>query len=149
MKTVYHGTTLERANRIVEGKAIEVTNENNLRYSDTVFGYVYVSTILQNALDFSVRPCISEDTSMFAVFKFAINDNEMQIDYDEEKWGSFVFKGDEHCCFRISRNIDLINDDVEWLVVRKDDNSYKGDFKDYLNYVAKEIQESEWSKWHD
>lgn len=149
MKTVFHGTTLDRANSIIESGTIEITNNRNKREKDTRIGYVYVTSILQNALDFSVRPSISEDTASFVVFKFNIRESELIIDEDEQKWNSCLLKSEEPSCFIIPRDIDIVKDHVKWY---KKENNYSGqhiDFIDYLNRMVENIKESEWNRCQD
>lgn len=147
---VYHGTTLNRAKAILKSGVIKVTDENTFRYEDTTKGYVYVTKRLCDALDFSTRPIVGENTLAFVVFKILIDENELLKDYDEEKWISTISDGGEKDCFKIKRDL-LLNQDVKsYFYTKMQSNNAVGNYIQSIQYGECEIKESEWkSLCHD
>lgn len=149
MVTVYHGTTANRAEKIIGDFSIRVTDDNNRRYSDTREGYVYVTTLMENAMGFSTIPSKKDNCSEFVVFSFIIPEFELEVDQDESKWESVLVHTNENTCFRIERNIDLVQDQVK--LYRAKDNyeeyrkkDYSADYQAYVEAICREIKESEW-----
>lgn len=146
MVKVYHGTTIKRAKSIIKDKLIKVTDSDNYRYDDTTKGYVYVTTRLCDALDFSTRPIAEEDTLVFVVFQILIDENELMIDHDEEKWISTLSDGGEKECYRINRNLLFDKDVVSVFCKRMPSHSVLGDYMQAIQYGEQKIKESEWKK---
>ena len=146
MITVYHGTTVERAKSILKDKAIKVTSQTTARYDDTTEGYVYVTKELCDALDFSTRPTIKEDTLTFVVFRIQINDKELLPDKDESKWLSTLSDNGAENCFRIKRDLLFENDVISVFCKKMKSHNSAGDYMQAIQYGEKEIKESEWKK---
>ena len=91
---VYHGTTKERAKRILYERRIKVTDNENKRYKDTTLGFVYVTAQLCDAMDFSSRPEKGEKNCRFIVFKISISEDELNPDMDEKNGRLFYLKED-------------------------------------------------------
>ena len=146
MVIVYHGTTVERAERIIKDQSIFTTSSDIARYDDTEIGYVYVTKRLCDALDFSTRPPLIDNQVVFVVFKIYINENELLPDYDEAKHISTLSHGGEKDCFRIKRKLRIGNDVVSVYCKRMYSNSSAGEFMQKVQYNEISIQESEWKK---
>lgn len=148
--TVYHGTTFERAKRIIKDKTVKPTSSENARYDDTTEGYVYVTTRLCDALDFSTKPILNEDTRIFVVFKMLIEEDELFLDEDEEIWKSTLSEDGAKACFRIGRELYFGTDVVSVFCKRMKSHNAAGDYMQKVQYGEILIKESEWKKlWQD
>ena len=142
--TVFHGTTIERARKIMEDKRIKPTSFDIARYDDTTEGFVYVTKRLCDALDFSTRPIINENTLIFVVFKIIVEETELLHDDDEEQWISTLSDDGASECFRIKREL-RFNDDIIAVFCKKmNSHNAVGDYMQAIQYGEKEIIESEW-----
>ena len=88
MVKVYHGTTENRAKKILSDGYISVTTDNNKRYSTTNSGYVYVTTDFYQAIDFSTRPEKGMRDYPVIIFEIVVDEKELTQDKDEEHWKS-------------------------------------------------------------
>lgn len=142
--TVFHGTTIERARKIMKDKIIKPTYSDIARYNNTTEGYVYVTKRFCDALDFSTRPHPNENTLCFVVFRIFIEESELLSDSDEVKWISTLSNDGVSECFRINRDLKLYDDVVA--VFCKEMASYKaaGNYMQAVQYGEIEVKESEW-----
>lgn len=142
--TVFHGTTIGRAKKIMKDKIIKPTSSDIARYDNTTEGYVYVTKRICDALDFSTRPHPNENTLFFVVFRIFIDESELLADSDEEKWISTLSNDGVSECFRINRDLQLYDDVVA--VFCKKMNSYKavGNYMQAVQYGEIEVKENEW-----
>ena len=142
--TIYHGTTLEKAKKIIAEKAIRVTTRLISRYPNTTEGYVYVTKRLCDALDFSTRPLENQKITFFVVFKILIDESELIIDEDERYWASTLSEGGENDCFKIKRDL-LFGNDVKSVYFKKVSSSFEvGEYMQKVQYGEEIIKESEW-----
>ena len=103
-KVVYHGTTEERAKKILSDGFISVTTDNNKRYCTTNSGCVYVTTDFYQAIDFSTRPEKGMKDYTVIIFEIFIDEKELCQDKDEEKWKSTLDTQNGYAnCFVIKR----------------------------------------------
>ena len=107
--TVYHGTTKSRASQILCDGEIRITSENNINYSTTSCGFVYVTTCLCDAMDFSSRRA-ENGVSTINVFRITVDASELETDTDEIKWRSTLSPGGTKTCYRIRRNLKIGKD---------------------------------------
>ena len=142
--TVYHGTTFKRAEKIIADKKIKKTSSDIARYHNTTNGYIYVTSELHDAIDFSTRPMLGEDVLKIVVFKIQIDDIELMPDADEEKWQSTLDVDDVQKCYRVKRDL-LIGKDVVAVFMKEilSQNAI-GAYMQDIQYGKKEIKESEW-----
>ena len=143
---VYHGTTVKRAQKIIADKKIKVTDSKIIRHEGTTQGYVYVTKRLCDALDFSTRPMIGEDTLTFVVFQILIDENDLQIDPDEGNWNSTLSDGGAKECYRIKRDLLFGKDAVSVFCKKMPSNDVAGNYMQDIQDGTRIIKESEWKK---
>ena len=141
---VFHGTTIERAKKIIKDKKIKQTSVDIARYDDTTEGYVYVTKRLCDALEFSTKPIINENTRVFVVFKILVDESELLPDADEEKWVSTLTDDGWKDCFRIQRELLLCKDVVAVFCKEMKSHNAVGDYMQAIQYGKKTVKESEW-----
>lgn len=149
MATVYHGTTYDRARKIIQGGKILRTTQKIARHSSTRHGYVYVTKNLCDAMDFSSRGEAGKLLNTITVFKIEIDDAELMADPDEEKWKSTIYPSNYIYCFRIKRDLTLINDIKAVYLKRLNSASELGYFLLKMNSTEAVINESEWNYFHE
>ena len=141
-KIVYHGTTIDRAKKILDEGIIK--NTENDRYIDTTKGFVYVTERLCDALDFSTRPNINTNRMVFAVFRILIDEAELIHDEDEEKWNSTLSVDGKKFCYRISKSLIVGREVVAFWHKKMKSDRELGEFMQSIQYGEKTIDESEW-----
>ena len=141
---VYHGTTIDRAKKIIKDKAIYPTSKEIARYKDTTLGFVYVTKNICDAIDFSIRPELGKDTLKFVVFKILIDESELLPDEDEKNWFSTLSAGGSKACFKVNRILKVGEDVVSILCKSSKSDSAISNYIQALQYGEKEIEESEW-----
>lgn len=149
MKTVYHGTTIDRAKLILTEKCIHTTSKENRRYPNTKCNFVYVTERLCDAMDFSTRPGIGIDEKnrrTFFIFKIIIDENELIHDEDEEKWRSTLSDGGAKHCFKSRRDLVIGQDVVAYFRKECKDDLAAGNYMQDIQYGTKTIKEEEWKK---
>lgn len=118
---VYHGTTLERYERIKQDGIIKASNDSISPYSNivdrsTTYGYVYLTSKVQGingAIDFANRNFIqchvnngdyaASMSRILVIIKLEINNDLLENDKDEELFGDSTCD----CCFRYKGDIDI------------------------------------------
>ena len=143
---VYHGTTVKNARQILKEQQIQTSSRTIKRYDSTTNGYVYVTKILCDALDFSTRPILGEDTSTFVVFKIEVLPSELEYDNDEAIERSTLSKDGYKHCFKISRNLILGEDVVAYYCKKTPTPEYAGAFMQSIEDGRKNITEEQWIK---
>ena len=141
---VFHGTTVERARKIINDKKIKPTTAVIARYDDTTEGFVYVTKRLCDALEFSTKPIINENTKVFVVFKILVEESELVPDADEEKWASTLSDDGWRDCFRIQRELCFGEDVVSVFCKKMKSHNAVGDYMQAIQYGEKTVKESEW-----
>jgi len=141
---VFHGTTIERAKKIIKDKKIKPTAAGIARYDDTTEGFVYVTKRLCDALEFSTKPIINENTKVFVVFKILVEESELIPDADEEKWVSTLSDDGWEDCFRIQRELCFSEDVVAVFCKEMKSHNAVGDYMQAIQYGEKTVKESEW-----
>ena len=116
----YHGTTSERCEEVLKSKVLKKTNAERCRYKGTTPGFVYVTKMLCDAIDFSTRPeeGKGKDHLTFCVFKIIIDENELLPDNDEATWTSTISPDGYKECYRVERDL-LINKDIIALLKKR------------------------------
>ena len=142
--TVFHGTTIERARKIIKDKTIKPTSSDIARYDDTTEGYVYVTKRFCDALDFSTRPIANENTLIFVVFKIMIEETELLYDDDEEKWISTLSDDGATECFRVQRELHFYDDVVAVFCKKMNSHNTIGNYMQAVQFGKIEVKESEW-----
>ena len=142
--TVYHGTTVERAKKIISDGKIKLTSTNIARHHDTTNGYIYVTSKLHDAIDFSTRPTVGENVLTIVVFKIQIDTKELMADTDEEKWQSTADVDDAKKCYRVNRDLRIGKDVVALFCKKMPSHDAIGSYMQAIQYGEKEIKESEW-----
>lgn len=143
--TVYHGTTLAAAKKIIAQKEIHTTTSENKRYDDTENGVVYVTKCLCDAMDFSTRPKLGFKECCIVVFRIQINKNELRNDPDEKRLQSTLTQNGYTECYRINRNLTL-GKDVDAIFIK----DFATDYRQLGSYMQKvqcgeiKIIESNW-----
>lgn len=143
---VYHGTTIDRAKRILKDRVLRTTDAAVCRYEDTAKGFVYVTKRLCDALDFSTKPEVDKDTLVFAVFKICIDEQELIPDEDEFKWQSTLSDDGAKECYKIQRDLIVGKDVIAVFGKRMPTYNVLGDYMQAIQYGEREIKESEWKE---
>ena len=115
---LYHGTTFEQAEDILLAQEIRTTSKGNTRYptgghSQTTFGYVYLSTSINQAFGFGVLASqTNHGSNSIAVFEIELGEDEIEVDLDEKEHNAIVTSVElpANSCFRISRNLAIQSD---------------------------------------
>lgn len=109
---VYHGTTEDRAEKILFDGYISITTNENKRHKTTNTGCVYVTKDFYQAIDFSTRPEKGLNCYPVVIFEIKIDERELVQDKDEEKWKSTLDANNGYKnCYIIKRNL-IIGTDV-------------------------------------
>lgn len=122
---VYHGTAFARAKKIVRDKTICVTSEETTHYltegyTKTTYGYVYVTTSINQALGYSIP--ISGSTRFAkgasVIFEIEVLDSELEEDEDEKFHRANVTQVElpPNTCKRIKRDL-IFGQDVKRFVI--------------------------------
>ena len=147
---VFHGTTIERARKIIQDKKIRPTTADIARYDDTTKGYVYVTKRLCDALEFSTKPILGENTRVFVVFKAFVEESELIPDADEKRWVSTLTDNGWRDCFRIQRELCFDKDKIAVFCKEMKSHNAAGDYMQAIQYGEKTVKESEWKTlWQD
>ena len=154
MVTVFHGTTEQRAEKIISDGCISITTEGNRRYPSTRIGYVYVTKDFYQAVDFSTRPEKGLKNNTVVIFELLIDEEELIQDKDEEKWQSTLESvKDYNNCFVICRNLEIGSDVKRIYKKQFRDSASAGKFMQDVQYGNVIINESdkEWENltWPD
>ena len=146
MVTVYHGTTESRMKQILAAHRISVTTDTTKRYSNTRLGYVYVTKILCDAMEFSSRTA-ENGLSTISVFRIRIDERELETDTDEKKWLSTLSPNGASECYRISRYL-IIGKDIDAFYIKSfgTDIDSCGAYLQAVQYGEKSVPETEWRK---
>lgn len=108
---LYHGTSYNNLQSIVNDNEISVTTDKNSHYpkegpAKTRRGYVYLTDLPLAALEFGTKCWLEnfgKDTQLIAIIKINIPNNEIEKDPDEEKWHSSSIPNGKY--YRINRAI--------------------------------------------
>ena len=147
---VFHGTTIERARKIIKDKKIRPTTADIARYGDTTKGYVYVTKRLCDALEFSTKPILGESTKVFVVFKAFVEESELLPDADEKKWVSTLTDDGWQDCFRIQRELCFDKDEIAVFCKEMKSHDAVGNYMQAIQYGETKVKESEWrTLWQD
>lgn len=125
--TVYHGTTKAQSDMILRDGLIKITNEETTHYphtgcAKTTYGFVYVTTSINEALNFALTvqasPYNAEQYPV--IFEIDIPEEETENDEDEEfhRASSALYTVPENSSKRISRNLFVGGDVIRYAVLR-------------------------------
>lgn len=96
MKTViyYHGTSLKRGIQIKKDGIIKTTTLENTVYprtelSKTSLGYVYLTTDIEKAVDFALRPMPKNQEMKIVIFEIELDEAQLEVDSDEKRHDPF------------------------------------------------------------
>lgn len=111
---LYHGTILNRLDRIVNDGMLKVTDKNNsiygVRKNNNIFntseGYVYLTTSLTKAISFA-NCAFSQDAQFSGNRTLIIIRIEIDKDLVEEDEDEIELKSHNNDCYRLSSNIDI------------------------------------------
>ena len=109
-------------------RKISVTAKENSRYNtggsfDTMFGYVYISDVLNVAWGYDIdtsSEAYPEGDRTYVVFKIDVPEEQVEIDKDNERYSDIVsdcYKEDKHC-YSINRDLILGEDVISVLCVK-------------------------------
>ena len=144
--TVYHGTTIDRGQRITNDGLIRTTSDDTLRYSDTQTGFVYVTKQLCDALDFSTRPEQERCNLTFVVFKIIIDEAELIPDEDEHTWVSTLSPNGSKSCYKVGRNLQVGRDVIAVFQKKMESPNDIGKFMQAVQFSEINVPETEWTK---
>ena len=133
---IYHGTLIENAESIVRSGLIDVCNSQNTQYKDnsenyrTSFGYVYLSTSVNEALGFALIASMKHTESIIkevAIFEIDVKDVEIEDDQDEQRISAHVTNVvlPPKTCKMINRPLYLGKDCIRYCFM-KFQNIYEG-----------------------
>ncbi len=117
---VYHGTTFDRSQEILQEGLIKETDEALTRYpkagyAKTTYGYVYVTKDLNQAFGFSLQLPGQSYTKeqQPTIFEIEVSETELENDEDESFHNATVTLTNvaDGSCKRIARNL-IIGKDV-------------------------------------
>lgn len=91
---IYHGTSWDRGIQINEDGVIKVTTVETTVYpqtelSDTSFGYVYLTTDIDKAVDFALRPMPKNQEMKIIIYEIELDEAQLEVDSDEKKHDPF------------------------------------------------------------
>lgn len=141
---LYHGTDEKGNDGIIRNGYISITNNANKRYRDTTFGYIYVTTNIADAIDFSIRPQKGVTDYPVILFEIEIDEVELIKDTDEEKWKSTIVENGYMNCYMVDRNLELGKEVKRRFYKYFSDYKSAGRFMQAVQNGKIKIQDDDW-----